>query len=301
MAITPRSPQHAAALGSRRRWLIAGASLAAAAIIIVAVVVPVTAITKAKPATYKAATPQQLVNGQSSSSSSASTASSSSSSTGTKSATGPAPAKTPSTGGSSGSSSSSSAKVSTVQGPSCNGIPGLCSVPVRYASFLGTHNSNAIKTTISIFENQNQGFKQQLQDGVRLFDLDYSGQSGGRFAHCLNCFCGYSTSAADAAAAKVFNTMGDFLDANPNEVVFLGMSNINCGDVPKARTELLGTLANSSLAKHLAVRLLDDKVTLGELVKAGQRAVLVFYDQWGKSAGFTVGNKVSATPRSASF
>jgi hypothetical protein len=89
--------------------------------------------------------------------------------------------------------------------------------------------------------------------------------------------------------------MGDFLDANPNEVIFLGMSNINCGDVPKARIELLGALANSTLAKHLAVRVLDDKVTLGELVKAGQRAVLVFYDAWGRSSGFSVGSKVSTS------
>jgi hypothetical protein len=147
-----------------------------------------------------------------------------------------------------------------------------------------------------VFENQKLGFLAQLQQGVRVFDLDYSGQSNGRFAHCANCFCGYAPAAADAMASSVFKTMGDFLAANPTEVLVLGMSNVNCGSanggVAAARAELLAALAQSSLNQYLASSVVGPDTTLGQLVDSGQRALLVFYDQWGNAAGHTVGDKV---------
>lgn len=48
--------------------------------------------------------------------------------------------------------------------------------------------------------------------------------------------------------------MADFLAANPRDVIVLGLSNINCGDVPTARTQLLGLLAQSPLYKYLATQ-----------------------------------------------
>lgn len=183
-------------------------------------------------------------------------------------------------------------------GRACNGVKGLCEVPVRYALFGGTHNSNSIRAVPAVFENQKLGFLAQLQQGVRVFDLDYSGQSNGRFAHCANCFCGYAPAAADALASSVFNTMGDFLTANPTEVLVLGMSNVNCGSanggVAGARAELLGALAQSSLNQYLPSSAVGPDTTLGQLVDSGQRALLVFYDQWGNTAGHTVGDKVRA-------
>lgn len=53
---------------------------------------------------------------------------------------------------------------------------------------------------------------------------------------------------------QVFAVMADFLTQNPQDVIVLGLSNIECGDVPTARTQLLGLLAQSPLYKYLATQ-----------------------------------------------
>lgn len=52
---------------------------------------------------------------------------------------------------------------------------------------------------------------------------------------------------------QVFKTMGDFLAANPREVLVIGLSNVNCGDKEQARQQVLAALAASPLAKFFAV------------------------------------------------
>lgn len=176
--------------------------------------------------------------------------------------------------------------------PECNGVPGLCSVPVRLVTFAGTHNSNAIKNREFIAESQQLGFKEQLAAGVRLFDLDFAGpQYGGRLGHCFSCFCSFSANLDDSDPAKVFAAMADFLAANPRDVIVIGMSNINCGDKEEARQQLLQVLAASPLYDHLATTVVTPNTTLGQLVDSKQRALLLFYDQWTSPSGFKVGSK----------
>eukprot|EP00879_Flechtneria_rotunda_P029878 GHRR01032341.1.p1 GENE.GHRR01032341.1~~GHRR01032341.1.p1 ORF type:complete len:385 (+),score=177.48 GHRR01032341.1:385-1539(+) len=195
------------------------------------------------------------------------------------------------------SSSSSNKAIESVPAdtPACNGVPGLCSVPVRYVTFAGTHNSNAIKNPQgAIAETQKLGFKEQLEAGVRLFDLDYAGsQNGARFGHCLGCFCSYAADPAEADPAQVFAVMADFLMAHPHDLIVLGMSNINCGDKAAARQQLLSMLAGSALNKLMATQVIQPSTTLSELVDSNQRVVLLFYDQWTTAVGYQVGNKMA--------
>eukprot|EP00775_Hariotina_reticulata_P006267 gene6267-6505_t len=168
-----------------------------------------------------------------------------------------------------------------VEGCSRPGDNGTIST-TRLVTFPGTHNSNAIKNDLFIAENQKLGFKQQLEAGARLFDLDYVGtEQGSRFAHCFSCFCSFASDPAEADPASVFKVMGDFLAANPRELIVIGLSNIQCGDKSAARQSLLATLAASPLHAHLATQLVDSK----------QRVVLLFYDAWTSTAGWTVGTK----------
>lgn len=72
-------------------------------------------------------------------------------------------------------------------GTSCNGVQGLCSVPLSLVAFPGTHNSAAIKTELSaggvpglgalgaistFWDNQDLSLDIQLKDGIRAFDMD---------------------------------------------------------------------------------------------------------------------------------
>lgn len=70
----------------------------------------------------------------------------------------------------------------------CNGVPGLCSVPLSLVTFPATHNSAAIKTELSAggisglgslggvvstyWDNQDITLATQLESGIRGFDMD---------------------------------------------------------------------------------------------------------------------------------
>ncbi len=67
----------------------------------------------------------------------------------------------------------------------CNGIPGLCAVPLSLVSFAGTHNSAAydmqVKTKVidlgalpgsDLWENQDVGIRTSLEAGIRALDMD---------------------------------------------------------------------------------------------------------------------------------
>ncbi|KAF8065807.1 hypothetical protein HT031_002867 [Scenedesmus sp. PABB004] len=173
--------------------------------------------------------------------------------------------------------------------PACNGVPGLCDVPVRLVAWPGTHNSNAVAGR-AITSSQELGFRAQLAAGARLFDLD-AGDGGARLAHCLGCFCASAADPADSDPAAVFGAMAEFLAANPRDVLLIGLSNINCGDKAAARRSILAALAASPLRAHVATQVVGAATTLGELVESGQRAVLLFYDAWASEQGHTVGNQ----------
>eukprot|EP00878_Enallax_costatus_P015142 GHUV01015854.1.p1 GENE.GHUV01015854.1~~GHUV01015854.1.p1 ORF type:complete len:247 (+),score=76.13 GHUV01015854.1:631-1371(+) len=231
-------------MGTRRALLVAGAALVAAAVVAVAVAVPVSITYKrAAPAPPPSSTPETI--------------------TGSRAAN--AQLQTDDSGGAGvserGSGSNGSSAVLELASllpsgtPACNGVAGLCSVPVRLVTFPGTHNSMAIRNNITLAASQALSFKQQLQAGARLFDIDYAGaRFGGRFGHCFSCFCSFAADPNDADPTKVFTVMADFLAANPRDVIVLGLSNINCGDVPTAQMQLLGLLAQSPLYKYLATQ-----------------------------------------------
>ena len=76
-----------------------------------------------------------------------------------------------------------------VTGTPCNGVQGLCSVPLSLVTFPGTHNSAAVKTKLTTiggisglgalgdalstyWDNQDLSLAAQLKAGVRAFDMD---------------------------------------------------------------------------------------------------------------------------------
>lgn len=51
--------------------------------------------------------------------------------------------------------------------------------------------------------------------------------------------------------------------------------------------------AQSFRIYYWCVQVVTGSTSLGDLVDAGQRAVMLFYDQWTTSTGYTVGSKVN--------
>lgn len=80
----------------------------------------------------------------------------------------------------------------------------LCQHPCRLVTFPGTHNSMAVRNREFVAEDQHLGFKEQLQAGVRLFDIDYAGaQYGTKLGHCLSCFCSFASNSEDSDPVQV--------------------------------------------------------------------------------------------------
>lgn len=156
----------------------------------------------------------------------------------------------------------------------CNGHPELCDKSFGSVAFVGAHDSYAIGAGNSNFAvNQDQNITQQLNDGIRMLQMQ---------AHNLNGviqLCHTSCSLFNGGSlADYLGQVRDWLNANPNEVLSLLIVNIE--NLPVAmydvvfKTVGLDGVAVVPSSSPLAA---TSWPTLGSMIDSGKRLV-VFMD-----------------------
>ncbi|KAJ3145403.1 hypothetical protein HDU86_000924 [Geranomyces michiganensis] len=195
------------------------------------------------------------------------------------------------------------APLASAAGVACNGSPELCALRYDQVTYAGTHNSGAKdlkfdchrlaqgckagKVLCWVFEkscnalvpsnfedclwdNQDTAVAQQLQDGIRIFDLDTCRLDDGSIVNCH----GYDTTRAIGPAIRsTFDSIANWLKQNPNEVITLTFGDHD-GD-----TYAMGAAIKQSLQDSLGPFLYSRKggawPTLGDMVASGKRVVVM--------------------------
>jgi len=157
----------------------------------------------------------------------------------------------------------------------CNGRSDLCSLRFNETTLLGSHNAGSHhlgRTTGCKSVNHNTNEIQQLDNGVRSFDLDTCEWWGTMW----NCHHTLTTYWGEELATSLTNVRR-WLDENPNEVMM-----ISFGDHQGDSTAVAGLLSRlleqqfSDIALPAAVVGSKGWPTLEEMLEAGQRIVVFF-------------------------
>lgn len=150
----------------------------------------------------------------------------------------------------------------------CNGYPELCSKTYGTVAYVGTHNSYAIGTN-NLAVNQDQSIETQLNDGVRLLQVQAHNQNG-TIQLCHSDCRLYDGGSFEDYLKKVKT----WLDANPEEVVTILVVNIN--NLPAtsfAEVYSAAGLESISYAPEAAVIPASGWPTLGSMIDSGKRLV----------------------------
>lgn len=155
----------------------------------------------------------------------------------------------------------------------CNGHAELCSRSYGNVTFVGAHDSYAIGTDLA--SNQDQNITQQLNDGVRLLQVQALQQSSGIELCHTSCFL-----KDGGSFATYLKTVKTWVDANANEVLTILIVNIN--NLPPTQWQAVYqstgmdavsfSPASASLTK-------DAWPTLGEMIDSGKRVVTFLDNQ----------------------
>jgi len=150
----------------------------------------------------------------------------------------------------------------------CNGHAEFCSRSYGNVSFVGAHDSYAIGVGI-LPANQDQNVTQQLNDGIRLLQLQALNQ-GGTIRLCHS-----SCSLYDGGTLHDYlSTVKTWLDANLNEVLTLLIVNIN--NLPPTAFDSVFQavgLATISYRPKTVNQTIYDWPTLGSMIDTGLRLV----------------------------
>lgn len=163
------------------------------------------------------------------------------------------------------SASTTPAKRATI----CNGHPELCERSYGAVTYVGTHNSYAIGPSTNIAMNQDQDITRQLDDGVRMLQVQAHNENG------VITLCHGACFLQNGGTLRTYLvTVKSWLDANPNEVLSLLIVNID--NMPAtaygtifAEAGLVG-LSYAPPSSPLAATAWP---TLGELIDTGRRLV----------------------------
>ncbi|KAJ3506985.1 hypothetical protein NLJ89_g6553 [Agrocybe chaxingu] len=154
----------------------------------------------------------------------------------------------------------------------CNGHAELCDRSFGNITFVGTHNSYAIGVN-NFFANQDQSVTQQLNDGVRMLQMQAHNENG------VIRLCHSRCSFLDGGSLEDYlRTVKTWLDANPNEVLSLLVVNID--NVPASNYDAvfksvgLDSISYSPPSSPIAA---SEWPTLGTLIDSGKR-LLTFLD-----------------------
>lgn len=150
----------------------------------------------------------------------------------------------------------------------CNGSPDLCNRSFGNVTFVGAHDSYAVGIN-NLFTNQDYNITQQLNDGIRMLQMQAHNSSG--VIH----LCHTSCSLYDGGILQAYlTTVKTWLDANPNEVLSLLI--VNYDDLPPTNYDTvfklvgLDTMSYSPSSSSLSE---SSWPTLGSLIDSGKRLI----------------------------
>ncbi|KIK48394.1 hypothetical protein CY34DRAFT_798209 [Suillus luteus UH-Slu-Lm8-n1] len=160
----------------------------------------------------------------------------------------------------------------------CNGSPDLCTRSFGNVTFVGAHDSYAVGTN-NVFTTQDYNITQQLNDGIRMLQMQAHNSNG--VIH----LCHTSCSLFDGGTLQAYlTTVKAWLDANPNEVLSLLIVNSDTlapsSFASVFKTVGLDTVSYSPPSSSL---LESGWPTLGSLIDSGTR-LITFMDS---NADFT--------------
>jgi len=154
----------------------------------------------------------------------------------------------------------------------CNGHAELCSRSFGNVTFVGAHDSYAVGVN-NLAVNQDQNVTRQLNDGIRMLQVQAHLQNGDiRLCH-TSC-----TLFDGGTLLNYLNTVKTWLNANPNEVLSILIVNID-NQPPSAFDAIYKAASVDSISFSPANSSLAASAwpTLGSMIDSGQR-LLTFLD-----------------------
>ncbi|KAF8488538.1 PLC-like phosphodiesterase [Gautieria morchelliformis] len=155
----------------------------------------------------------------------------------------------------------------------CNGHAELCSRSYGNVSFVGAHDSYAVGTDVA--SNQDYNVTQQLNDGVRLLQVQALQQSDG--IHLCHTSCLLKDG---GLAVNYLKTVKTWVDANPNDVVTILIVNIN--NLPPTQWQSVyqsAQLDTVSFSPSKSPLTASEWPTLGSMIDSGKRVVTFLDNQ----------------------
>jgi len=155
----------------------------------------------------------------------------------------------------------------------CNGYENYCNKSYKDVAFAVTHNSYAVGSSYSA--NQDLPIEQQLSDGIRGLMLDVYPYEDGTI-HLCHTKCSNPMYLDAGNAVEILQTITNFIQQNPNEVITIFIENYN-GNIPAYQISEIFT--SSGLIKYVYTPTTPGEwPTLGEMIDA-QQNVVVFTDK----------------------
>jgi len=151
----------------------------------------------------------------------------------------------------------------------CNGNAALCEKSYGAMTFVGTHNSYAVGPTTNLAVNQDQNITTQLNDGIRMLQMQTHLENGAiRLCH-TSCALFNGGSLED-----YLKTVKAWLDDNPNEVLSLLIANVD--NIPAAEYDPVFKTAgvdSISFVPETSPLTAASWPTLGAMIDSGKRLV----------------------------
>jgi len=156
----------------------------------------------------------------------------------------------------------------TRRATTCNGHAELCDKSYGAVTFVGAHDSYAIGVN-NVAVNQDQSITQQLNDGIRMLQMQAHLQDG------VIRLCHTSCALLDGGTlADYLKTVKSWLDANPNEVLTLLIVNIDNAPAstydPIFKAASLDSVSFTPQSSPLGA---SGWPTLGSMIDSGKRLV----------------------------
>ncbi|SPO46976.1 uncharacterized protein PSANT_04662 [Moesziomyces antarcticus] len=162
----------------------------------------------------------------------------------------------------------------------CNGDASLCSRLYSNVTYIGAHNSYAVGTLAgaTVGKNQEQSVSQQLNDGIRLLQVQAHKSSNSTSGSGID-LCHSSCSLENGGTLESYLTkVKTWVDSNPNDVVTLLIVNSDDQAASSFASAFQSTgLASKAYAPGSAALARDAWPSLGSLIDAG-KTVVVFMD-----------------------
>jgi len=155
----------------------------------------------------------------------------------------------------------------------CNGHEALCSRSYSNVTFIGTHGSPFYGDPPLVTENQEKSPTEQLNDGIRYLQAQTHKNPAEQLSVChTDCLLENG-----GTLENYLSTMKIWLDANPNEVVSLLLTNGDSLDIGEFDLAFKNVGIDTYAFQALSQVAITDWPTLGDLISANTR-LIIFLD-----------------------